>query len=134
MLPIELSSGECRRLPQHQARAANKMIGQIAAQGDISVAEHELEDCKKENPDFIFFNEVDVRDEVVRDKCLKLYVRLCGHCSSRHFWIDAYDITVKDSLSVERAFRKQMSLSLRNPVGFEAPPKGTQSLLGLPFL
>ena len=110
-----------------QAKACKKMIPQIAGQGDVAVTDDMRANYKATHDGW---DHEGVREElldsmILLEQCLDLYQRTCGQRSSRHEWVDAYDITAKDRLiPEEKDFRVSKGLK-----AFEIP-KGFKPLTG----
>lgn len=68
-----------------QGRATNKMIGQIAGQGKVNVSEEEVLDYIRTLSEELagLVDEVEARQEIMSNECVKLYIQLCGQRSSR---------------------------------------------------
>ena len=101
-----------------QCRAASKMIGNIAAQSKITVSQTDLDEARPLTPDTQTMSDEDLKNFVLENKAAALYTRVTGQRSPRHEWVDSYDVLAKNTLSVEKAFRKLHRLSFRPPPGF----------------
>ncbi|KAI9810553.1 MAG: hypothetical protein M1827_006226 [Pycnora praestabilis] len=82
-----------------QYRAANKMIGQIAGQGNVGCTDEEAEEAQIDGDDP---NDEDLMQKlracVIQRKCVALYVQSLGQRDSRHEWSNAVDLEAKDAL------------------------------------
>ena len=72
-----------------------------------------------------------LNSQILLEKCLDLYQRTYGRRSSRHEWVDVYDITAKDQLiAEERDFRILKGLkAFEVSKGFNPLPTDEKCLL-----
>lgn len=96
VLPKKLYDSETATVPIHRhelkddftnqiilVRAANKMTGQLAGTGDITVTDEEIERWKGKQPgDEAEENRI-IRSKIIKDKTVELYTKMCGHHSPR---------------------------------------------------
>lgn len=109
-----------------QARVARKYISQIIGTSrrpeakDVAASKHEpdvdtSERANEETDDV----DLDLYNDELVDEAAELCRVTLGQRSSRHRWLDNYDLTAKDHISEERRFRQEVKAREGAPSGFQ---------------
>ncbi len=94
------------------------------------MTEEDAREFKASNPGVLILDERDLIDQAMRARCASLYQRLCGQRSPRDEWVDISDVTVKDTLPVEKIFRREHPIAkMDHELRFDRTPRGRVTLL-----
>ena len=85
------------------------MIGVIAAYTNRKVTAADIDEYRKQHPEATD-TDAEIKDVLVDDGCSEDYRRMFGQRSRREHWNNVHDLTEKDQLPVEKAFRAARKL------------------------